>query len=491
MALPTAVYGSQQVRELDAYAIRELGVPGYALMKRAAESALRALRTRWPTALRIVVVCGGGNNGGDGFVLARFAQAAGLEVLTLTVVPPEQLQGDARRAYDDLLASAGAVQPFEARLLADAEVIVDALLGIGVRGPLRPAAQSAVAAINAVLKPVLSIDVPSGLDADTGQVPSAAVEADATVTFVGLKTGLLLGAGPEHAGVVVCDDLEIEAPEREEFRPRLVRLTEAAIAEALPRRARLAHKGTFGRVLVVGGGAGMPGALRLAGEAALRAGAGLVTVAGAPENLAAVVSGCPELIYASLTSGSDLEVHLERADVVAIGPGLGRTEWARALCDRVFASQSPLVVDADALNLLAECRLRKRSNWILTPHPGEAARLLDTSIERVQDERISAVDELVARYGGVAVLKGAGTLIAGEGARSICERGNPGMATAGMGDVLTGAIAAVLAQCRDLGRAARVGVLAHAIAGDIAARDGQRGLIARDVLRELRASVNR
>ncbi|HPF25812.1 MAG TPA: NAD(P)H-hydrate dehydratase [Steroidobacteraceae bacterium] len=491
MALPTAVYGSQQVRALDAYAIRELGIPGYALMKRAAESALRALRTRWPTAMRIVVVCGGGNNGGDGFVLARFAQAAGLEVLTLTVVPPEQLQGDARRAYDELLASAGAVQPFEARRLADAEVIVDALLGIGVTGSLRPAAQAAVDAINTTLKPVLALDAPSGLDSDTGQVLSTAVAADTTITFVGLKTGLLLGAGPEHAGVVVCDDLEIEAPERQEFQPRLVRLTEAAIAEALPRRARLAHKGTFGRVLIVGGGPGMPGALRLAGEAALRAGAGLVTVAGAPENLAPVVSGCPELIYASLTSGSDLEAHLERADVVAIGPGLGRTEWARALCDRVFGSQSPLVVDADALNLLAECRVRKRSNWILTPHPGEAARLLDMSIERVQEERIAAVDELVVRYGGVAVLKGAGTLIAGEGARSICERGNPGMATAGMGDVLTGAIAAVLAQCRDLGRAARVGVLVHAIAGDIAARDGQRGLIARDVLRELRASVNR
>ncbi|MCB1623959.1 MAG: NAD(P)H-hydrate dehydratase [Pseudomonadales bacterium] len=491
MALPTAVYGSQQVRALEAYAIRELGVPSFVLMKRAAEAALRVLRTRWPTALDIVIVCGGGNNGGDGYVLARFARAAGLGVRVLAVVAPADLHGDARRAHDELVASAGEVESFSAQQLADADVIVDALLGIGFNGTLRGPLQAAVDVINATLKPVFALDIPSGLDADTGQVPTTAVRADATLTFIGLKTGLLLGSGPEHAGVVACDDLEIEAPDHAEFEPRLARLTESAIAEALPRRARLAHKGTYGRVLIVGGGAGMPGALRLAGEAALRAGAGLVTVAGAPENLASVVSDCPELIYAAIGGGADLESHLKRADVVAIGPGLGRTEWARALCDRVFACAAPLVVDADALNLLAESRPLRREDWILTPHPGEAARLLDLQIEPVQDDRIAAVDALVARYAGVAVLKGAGTLIAGAGARSICERGNPGMATAGMGDVLTGTIAAVLAQCKDVGRAARVGVLAHAIAGDIAAREGQRGLIARDVLRELRASVNR
>ncbi len=351
--------------------------------------------------------------------------------------------------------------------------------------------QLAIDALNATLKPVFALDLPSGVNADTGQVLTTAVRADATITFVALKTGLLLGAGPEHAGVIVCDDLEIEAPELPEFEPRLLRLTETAIAEALPRRARLAHKGTFGRVLIIGGGPGMPGALRLAGEAALRTGAGLVTVAGAAQNLAPVVSGCPELIYAPIEKPHDLDEHLQRADVIAIGPGLSRSDWARALCERVFAAAAPLVVDADALNLLADSAARRRQNWVLTPHPGEAARLLGTTVEAVQDDRIAAVDALVARYGGVAVLKGAGTLIAGCGARSICERGNPGMATAGMGDVLTGAIASVLAQCREPGRAARVAVLAHAIAGDIAARDGQRGLIARDVVRELRASVNR
>jgi NAD(P)H-hydrate epimerase len=486
-----AVYGSAQVRAIDQYMIRERGVPSYTLMKRAAEAALRALRTRWPTAMHICVVCGGGNNGGDGYVVARFAQAAGLTVNVLAVTPPESLTGDARRACDEWQASGGAVEAFSAARLEQAEVIVDAILGIGAKGELRPSARVAIDAINAVAAPVLALDVPSGLDADTGEVLGAAVEADATITFIGLKTGLLLADGPEHAGVLLFDDLEADTPSDGAFKPRLARLTEAEIAAALPRRARHSHKGSFGRVLVVGGGPGMPGALRLAGEAALRVGAGLVTVAGSPENLAAVVSGRPELMYAAITDARDLEALVERVDVVAIGPGLGRTPWARAVCHHVLGCGKPLVIDADALNELAEMPVRALPNAILTPHPGEAGRLLCSDAVAVQRDRLGSVERLAERYGAVAVLKGAGTLVASPGGTSICERGNPGMATPGMGDVLTGVIAGVLAQHRDLAAAARVGVLVHALAGDIAARDGQRGLVASDVLRELRAAVNR
>lgn len=486
-----AVYGSAQVRAIDQYMIRERGVPSYTLMKRAAEAALRALRTRWPTAMSVCVVCGGGNNGGDGYVLARFAQAAGLNVTVLSVTAPDDLAGDARRACEEWQSSGGRVEPFGAPGLAKAEVIVDAILGIGAKGELRPAARLAIDAINSVAAPVLSLDIPSGLDADTGEVLGAAVEADATITFIGLKTGLLLAAGPEHAGALLFDDLEAEAPASAQFKPRLARLTEAEIAAALPRRSRHAHKGSFGRVLVVGGGPGMPGALRLAGEAALRVGAGLVTVAGAPENLAAVVSGRPELMYAGIVDARDIESWVERVDVVAIGPGLGRTAWARALCQHVFGCGKPLVIDADALNELAEMPVRALPNAILTPHPGEAGRLLGSDAQVVQRDRLASVEQLAARYGAVAVLKGAGTLVAAATGTHICERGNPGMATPGMGDVLTGVIAGVLAQHRDLAVAARVGVLVHALAGDIAARDGQRGLLASDVLRELRAAVNR
>jgi NAD(P)H-hydrate epimerase len=244
-------------------------------------------------------------------------------------------------------------------------------------------------------------------------------------------------------------------------------------------------------VLIVGSGTGMPGATRLSGEACLRVGAGLVTVAVAPENVAAISSGRPELICLSLTGASVLAEAIERAEIIAIGPGLGRTQWAREALQAVLASDKPLVVDADALNLIAEARVPPRDNWILTPHPGEAGRLLDISTEEIQADRLASLDRLVARYGGTVVLKGAGTLVGTKGRTpALCERGNPGMASAGTGDVLTGAVAGILAQCRDNWLAARVGVLVHAMAGDAAARTGERGLIASDIARELHSCVN-
>lgn len=491
MALPTVLYSTAQVRALDAYAIETLSVPGYTLMKRAGEAALRYLRTRWPTAYRIVIVCGGGNNGGDGYVLARFAQAAGLTVTVLAATPPESLKGDARHACEDFTASGGRVQPFNPTQLAEGEVVVDALLGTGIRGAIRGDLVPVVQAINASGRPVFAIDVPSGLDSDTGVAAGEVVRADCTVTFVGLKTGLFIGDGPEYAGTVYFDDLEVAGPASPEFTPRLERILDAEITRALPRRKRAAHKGDFGRVLIVGSGVGMPGATRLAGEACLRVGAGLVTVAVAPENVAAIASGRPELICVPLAEVAALHELIERADVIAIGPGLGRSAWARRALDVVLGSGKPLVVDADALNLIAEAAPPPRENWILTPHPGEAARLLAQSTAEIQRDRLAALEQLVERYGGTVVLKGAGTLVGTRGRTpGVCERGNPGMASAGMGDVLTGAIAGILAQCGDPWLAARVGVLVHAMAGDAAARTGERGLLAGDVAKELRTCVN-
>ena len=491
MALPTAIYSTAQVRALDAHAINVLGVPGYVLMKRAGEAALRYLRTRWPTAHRIVVVCGGGNNGGDGYVLARFAQASGLTVTVLAAAPVEALRGDARQAWEDWKASGGRVQPFSPAPLSEGEVIVDALLGTGVRSTVRDEAAHAIRAINSAGRAVFAIDVPSGLDSDTGVPLGDAVRADCTVTFVALKTGLFIGDGPEYAGTVFFDDLEVPVPQSAEFQPKLERILESEIARALPRRRRAAHKGDFGRVLIVGSGAGMPGATRLAGEACLRVGAGLVTVAVAPENVAAIAAGRPELVCLPLADASHLTEALDRADVVAVGPGLGRSSWARNVLDAVLRCGKPLVVDADALNLIAETGAPAREDWVLTPHPGEASRLLGVSTDQIQRNRLAALEALVERYHGIVVLKGAGTLVGAAGRTpGLCERGNPGMASAGMGDVLTGAIAGILSQCRDPWLAARVGVLVHAMAGDAAARTGERGLLAGDVARELRNCVN-
>ena len=491
MALPVCLYSTAQVRALDAYAIEQLGVPGYTLMKRAGEAALRYLRTRFPVAHRIVIVCGAGNNGGDGYVLARFAHAAGLTVTTLAVTSPEELRGDARQAFEDLRASGTQVQPYSRERLTQGEVIVDALLGTGLRGPAREEAARVIRDINGSGRPVLAVDVPSGLDSDTGVPLGETVRADCTVTFVGLKTGLFIGEGPEFTGTVFFDDLEI-APETAGAPPaRLQRILESAIQQALPRRARSSHKGDFGRVLIVGAGLGMPGAVRLAGEACMRVGAGLVTVAVAPENVAAISAGRPELICLPLEDTEALAEAGERADVIAIGPGLGRTPWARSALETVLRCAKPLVVDADALNIVAESRTSAREDWILTPHPGEAARLLGVDTRVIQRDRLAALEHLVARYGGTVVLKGAGTLVGAPGRTpALCERGNPGMATAGMGDVLTGTVAGILGQCRDAWLAARVGVLVHAMAGDSAARTGQRGLLASDVARELRNCVN-
>jgi ADP-dependent NAD(P)H-hydrate dehydratase / NAD(P)H-hydrate epimerase len=491
MALPIALYSTAQVRALDAHAIEVLGIPGYTLMKRAGEAALRALRSRWPMAHRIVVICGGGNNGGDGYVLARFAQAAGLTVTVAAASLPAQLRADARRAYEDFRVSDGHVLPFAPALLSQGEVLVDALLGTGLRDGVRADTARVIHTINAADRPVLALDVPSGLDSDAGVALGETVRADVTITFVGLKTGLFVGDGPEYTGAVVFDDLEVAAPLTPQFAPRLTRIVEAEIHQALPRRARAAHKGDFGRVLIVGGGSGMPGAARLAGEACLRVGAGLTTVAVAPENVVAIASGRPELICVALTGEAVLADALTRADVIAIGPGLGRTPWARAALETVLGSGKPLVVDADALNLLAEGRTTPREDWVLTPHPGEAARLLGVNTADIQRERLGSLGRLIERYHGTIVLKGAGTLVGAAGRTpGLCERGNPGMASAGMGDVLTGAIAGVLAQCRDPWAAARVGVLVHAMAGDAAARPGERGLLAGDVARELHHCVN-
>ncbi len=492
-ALPALIYPTAAIRAADRYAIEVLGIPGYTLMTRAGEAALTALRGQWPLARRLLVLAGAGNNGGDGYVVARFARAAGLDV---TVTAPAGLpsSGDAARAAADWRAAGGTVLPWTTMLLESADLVIDALLGTGlvraVGAPLAPV----IDAVNASARPVVALDVPSGLDSDRGEVRGAAVRATLTVTFVGLKPGFFLGSGPELVGRLVCDDLDVAPTAFAGAAPALRRIPDSDLKALLPRRARTAHKGVHGRVLVVGGGAGMPGAARLAGEAALRAGAGLVTVATWPAHAAALVAGRPELIGLPVETADDLAPALATADVVAVGPGLGRTPWALRLLEAVWAAGKPLVVDADALNALAE-QPRASAHWCLTPHPGEAARLLGVDIAAVQADRLGAVRSLAARYGGVAVLKGAGTLVAsGAAVPWVCERGNPGMAAAGMGDVLTGVIAAIAAQQPDvlgsLGAAAAVGVLVHAQAGDLAARGGERGILACDLIAQLPACVN-
>jgi hydroxyethylthiazole kinase-like uncharacterized protein yjeF len=488
--LPPFIHTAAQVRALDRQAIEKLGVTGYALMGRAGEAALQTLRRSWPKAKRIVVVCGAGNNAGDGYVLARLAHAAGLRVVTMALFDPAKLQGDALTAWRDFSAAGcSAVEWLESEVHR-ADVIVDAIFGTGLSRPLDERLIAYVNAMNSAPAPVLALDIPSGLHADTGQAMGAAIKATRTITFVGLKVGFYVGMGPDHVGVVEFDSLGVPNSGAEIV---ALRITQSWLAKILPPRPRTAHKGASGHVLIVGGGRGMAGAAHLAGEAALRVGAGLVTIATRAENIAAIVSERPELMVRAVESRDALEPLMAAADVVAIGPGLGQDEWARAMFAAAMATDKPLIVDADALNLLAQ-QQQARGNWILTPHPGEAARLLTLNTSQVQADRLGAAQALAQHYQAIVVLKGAGSIVTrhSEGIETpfICDAGNPGMATAGTGDVLTGVIAGLHGQLDDAFVAARAGVLVHAMAGDCAAADGQRGLIASDLFPHLRAMVN-
>ncbi len=487
-ALPNTLYRAAQVRELDRIAIEEYGIPGSTLMGRAGAAAFAGLCRHWPEARRIVVVCGLGNNGGDGFVVARLAAEAGLAVKVLHAGDVERLGGDARAAHHKLSGSTATLVAYHASHLQDADLIVDALLGTGLKGEVSGEWRQIIEDINNAERPVLAIDIPSGLDADTGCVRGSAVRAALTVSFIGLKQGMYTAAGPDHCGAIEFDDLGVPSEIFGEISNRVPPAATRIRLRDLPRlsaRRRDSNKGDYGRVLVIGGDQGMAGAIRLCGEAALRVGAGLVSLATHVAHAAVISAARPELLCYGVEQAPQLSPLLEKASVVAIGPGLGQSAWASRLFARVLDTQLPLVVDADGLNLLA-LEPQRRDNWILTPHPGEAARLLGAATAEIQADRFAAVVEIQKRYGGVVVLKGAGTLVYAGGRVDVCDAGNPGMASAGTGDVLTGVIAGLAAQGLNYEQAARLGVCLHAAAGDKAAEQGERGLIASDLLPWLR-----
>ena len=487
--LPQALYVAEQARALDRLAIEQGGIESFTLMERAGRAAFFLLRKRWPGARRIVVVCGPGNNGGDGFVLAAAAHEAGYQTEVILVAPPTS--PDARTAYSQLAGSVAVRGALDAGTLVDADVVVDAMFGTGLQRDVEGKFREAIRAINDSPAAVLAIDTPSGLDSDTGRVLGLAILADVTITFIGLKLGLFTGRGRGVAGEIVHADLGVPDRIFEQVAPTARRIVAAEVGRRLAVRPRDAHKGMFGHVLVVGGNDTMLGAPRMAGEAAYRSGAGLVTVATRAAHAALISVSRPELMSAGVETASDLEPLLKRATVVAVGPGLGRNRWAHEVWDAVAGVPLPKVVDADALRLLSQTPLR-RNDWVLTPHPGEAASLLGCRSSEVQADRCAAVAEIVAKYGGVCILKGSGTLVgSADQVPAVCDRGHPGMATGGMGDVLTGVVAGLLAQGADYRTAAEVGAWLHASAADRAALDGgEAGLLATDLLAPLRALVN-
>ncbi|MBB3184729.1 NAD(P)H-hydrate epimerase [Halomonas fontilapidosi] len=476
------LYRAEQVRELDKRTIAA-GIEGFALMQRAAAAAWQSLKARWPEVRSLSVLCGGGNNGGDGHVLAALAAAEGVAVQRILLKPIEELSGDARRAADMATAAGVEAVAWHAELAFDGELLVDAMLGTGLGGEVRGEAREAIEAVNASGLPVMAIDIPSGLHADTGAILGTAVRACRTATFIGDKLGLHTGAAPEWAGEVDFRALGVEAEDNADLEPAAHLLEAGMISAWLPPRARSAHKGDFGHALVLGGAPGFGGAALLAAEACARLGVGKISLATAPEHVTASLVRRPEVMVHGVRGAGDLGELPQQADVVVVGPGLGQGSWGQGMLQSALAGDGPLVVDADALNLLAtRFSGQYRDDWILTPHPGEAARLLDLSASDVQADRPAAALALQRRYGGVVVLKGAGSLVAGPEGLAVCPFGNPGMASGGMGDTLSGILGALVAQGLPLETAARLGVLVHALAADMAARQaGERGLLAGDL----------
>jgi len=492
------LYTAEQVRRLDESAIETHGIPGIDLMERAGRSVFESARMAFPSAQKWLIFCGGGNNGGDGFIVARRAREAGLSVDVCALKSMDSLSGDAATAASLWREAGGETLSWPLRATDSYNLLVDALLGTGLDREPQGDYALAIELMNRSSAAIVAVDIPSGLNSDTGNVMGTATEADLTVTFIGRKRGLYTADGPDYAGAVQFSDLETPDSVRDSILDSGILIRENIIKENLPVRRRNSHKGSFGWVLGIGGNSSMSGAVRLCGEAALRSGAGKVTLATSPDHAALVNLTCPELMVRGVRRGKQLQTLLKQVNAIVIGTGLGQTSWSENLFKTCMKTDVPIVLDADGLNILARLfpgmgrQALPRGNWILTPHPAEAGRLLGSRASEVQQDRVSVAQQLSERYDAIVVLKGCGTVVADQkGNYAICPLGNPGMASAGTGDVLAGIIGAMVAQKLSLWDAATTGVVAHARAGDLAAgQAGERGMLASDITARLPAVLN-
>lgn len=522
MRLP--LYTAAQVREMDVQAIAS-GIGGFELMQRAGAAAFQLLGRLWPQARRLVVLCGPGNNGGDGYVIADLARRAGWDVEVLQLGDHARLGGSALQAAR--MARDGGLYPREwsTEVFVSAcggaqtdMVIVDAMLGSGAREPLADEFATAVDQINRMDLPVLAIDLPTGVNADTGTVATTAVHAAATISFIGRKQGLYTGCAPDYTGRLCFDSLMIPKSvlqHQPATSPSAYAIDVSLIAQLLPPRLRHAHKGKHGRTVVVGGDLGFGGAALMAAEAAARSGAGTVALVTRSAHVMPSLARQPEIMVHGIDDWSGeqsdrVRALLRSASVIVIGPGLGASAWSAAMLREVLmvAAQAaiPLVLDADALNLLSRqqniwrelASPEQRKHWMLTPHPGEIARLLSCSVANVQADRFAAVRDLQALTGATCLIKGAGTVLALSPDSDavlppleVCMEGNPGMASGGMGDVLAGVLGGLVAQGLSSADAMRIGVCVHGEAADqLVPPCGERGMLATDLLPVIRQLLN-
>jgi ADP-dependent NAD(P)H-hydrate dehydratase / NAD(P)H-hydrate epimerase len=503
-----------QMREADRYTIEEIGIPSLVLMENAGRQVVAALEAAYEPQLegRIAVLCGRGNNGGDGFVVARTLLQRGVDCAVFVIGAVADVRGDARTNLD-ILGRLGVTvveindeQTWELHFseISQCTLIVDAIFGTGLKSPLQGMLETVVADVNAAGIPIVSIDLPSGLSADTAHLLGDCIDASMTVTLAAPKLSLVLPPAEAHAGDVVIADIGIPGEVIDELEGHQIDLlTREDVRSLIEPRAADSHKGDFGRVLLVAGSRGKTGAAHLAGLGALRAGAGLVTIATPASCLSIVASMAPEYMTEPLeeldgqVTAADAErVAALTADVIACGPGLGRgpgvASFVRALLDK---AEAPLVLDADALTVLADdpgrIHGREERSIVITPHPGEMARLVGLTTEEVQANRLDVASDFATTHHVYVVLKGHRTIVATpEGRVFINPTGNAGMATGGTGDVLTGMIAAFLAQLLDAEAACRLGVFLHGMAGDLAAEDeDEMSMTASDLLAHITGAI--
>ncbi len=509
---------AHQMRELDRRTIHEAGVPGKTLMERAGSGVLAAMEeTFGPLKGKTVTIfCGKGNNGGDGFVVAGLLRRKRSTVRVCLLAHPRELKGDAKLMYQRFIRGAGrsgvvsAPSPDSMRqLIRHSHVLVDALLGTGASSSITGPYRHAIDSMNASEAPIVAVDLPSGIHADTGAASETAVRASLTVTLGNPKLGLFLGAGIDHVGRLHCVDIGIPARYVDDLHLSLEMLTPSMIRPWLPKRPASAHKGTFGHAGIIAGSSGKSGAAALAAKAAFRAGAGLVTVATPASVQASVVSGIPEVMTLPLSETTEhtlsrralprLQSFVQSRQAIGMGPGLStHAETADVVRTLIAQCDRPIVIDADALNALAGHTRLLRScpvSPIVTPHPGEMARLLgeEATAAAVNDHRVGIARDFSRTHSSIVVLKGARTILAHpDGPTAVTPTGNPGMATAGTGDVLTGILTGLLAQGVPPWEAAQSGVYLHGLAGDVAAQTyGYPSLMAGDLIACLPQAITR
>lgn len=487
----TPLYGSRQVKEAEMQKVKTGECSLLNLVEFAASAAFELLQQLGKTSTPVYLLAGNGNNGSDAYVLASLLLKAGV---TANVMSKHKavLHGELKQAQKIYIDQGGTIQPFCQSTILSASVIVDGLLGTGLRQEkLTEEMDKLISLINESKAWVLSLDVPSGVDADTGFTYSSAVMADVTLTFGGTKQGLYTGRARHFSGKIhhAFVGLKQQLPKTNTWV-----MTQCDVSKVLPARVKDAHKGDNGKVAVIGGDFGMVGAVMMASEACLRAGAGLVSVISRPEHLLTVNTRRPEVMFCACEKRTDqVYRRIDWADIIVIGPGMGREAWGESLLNAVKMSvelsHKPCVIDADALHLLKK-QSWQHGQWVLTPHEGEAARLLDISRREVEQDRFSAIKQLHQIYGGVIVLKGAGTLIYDGEDMIIAPVGNPGLASGGSGDVLSGMIGALLAQGLTMLNAAILGVVIHGKAADFAVMEGEIGMLASDLMPFIRQLLN-